>query len=120
MNIGSLFNRNKEFDIDKEIKTLYDELRTIGELKQMKETEGWQRLSAMLNARITKLKTKSDSLLSNATKNGKEIEKINCAYSIYQQILDEPEIALNEEKSIGIKLKQLTEIAKSRELASAR
>lgn len=116
--IGSLFKR--DYDIDKEIKTLYDELGKIQSLESMQLTQGWVDLEQWMEGRIDTVKSEIDGLLTNATKNGKEIEKKYWTCQVYRGLLNAVETTLKTKQEKVIKLKQLTETAELRELASVR
>ena len=116
--LGTLFSG--KYDIDKELRLLEKEINTIESIKQMRNTEGWHEFVKVIGGRIDSNKYEIDGLLSNATKNGKEIEKRYWSCSMYRELLKIVETALDAEPDIRIKHKKLIETAKSRELATAR
>jgi hypothetical protein len=118
MGIGSLFKQS--YNIDREIKLLHDELATIESMSQMLNTQGWVDFSGWIEARIGDVRNDIDGLLSNATKNGKEIERKYWTCEVYQGLLDSVETTLNTKQDKMSELKHLMETAKNLELANAR
>ena len=102
----------KKYDVKGEIATLYEELRSISDLKTLSEHPGWHRLAKWIVGRIVILATEINDLASNAEKNVKEIQKRNWSIQVYKSLIHCVGTTLDEEKSIIEKLKQLEEVAR--------
>ena len=105
--IGSVFKRKP--NLEEKIYALQRELATIGELKDMLNTRGWQRLSERLKEMIKSFDEKIVVLSGDIDKNRVEI---NAAYALritYSGFLGIVEGTLSREDAIKKEMKEKIE-----------
>lgn len=103
----SIFNRR--YDIDKELAILYEELRTISELKEFVQHPTWIKLRGMMLDKMIAYGDSIVSLSSDVEKNKEEIRHKSSLRTACKGLIEGIETTLNAENEIKQKILKLEE-----------
>ena len=115
--VGSVFKQ--DFDTKKEKELLYEELRTIADLKERLAGPVWEKLFDRWKVQAEIYESDIVRLSKNVKKNADEIQwksAIRCALVDLIEVVEE---ALAEEPTIISKLRNIEEITREQEAAQA-
>jgi len=116
--VGSVFKQ--DFDIVKEKELLYEELRTIADLKERMADPVWEKLFSTWRARTEIYESDIIRLADNAKKNADEIQWKAAVRRGLIDLFDMIDKTLAEESAIISKLRNIEEITREHESAQAR
>lgn len=125
INISSVLNRvgsvfRQDFDIDKEKGLLYEELRTIADLKERMADPVWEKLFNTWKARTEVYGSDIIRLAENAKKNADEIQWKAAVRRGLIDLFDMIDKTLAEESIIISKLRNIEEITRETQVSNKR
>ena len=115
--VGSVFKQS--FDIEKEKGLLYEELRTIADLKERLADPVWEKLFSTWKARAEIYESDIIRLSENAKKNADEIQWKSAVRRGLIDLFEMIDKTLAEESTIISKLRNIEEITREQETAKA-
>ena len=113
--VGSVFRQ--DFDIDKEKGLLYEELRTIADLKERLADPVWEKLFSTWKARAEIYESDIIRLAENAKKNADEIQWKAAVRRGLIDLFDMIDKTLAEESTIISKLQNIEEITREAQVS---
>jgi hypothetical protein len=100
-----------EYDLQKELTLLEDELTKIAVVKELITTEGWQQLGGWMKVRIDDLKEEINSLALDPVNNADAMKYRRWVQDIYRGLISVVETTLGEENNKLVRFQKLRKIA---------